>query len=346
MIDPKKLDLSRLTVYPLENRQHLSHINDIIIDPDDALLPISESQLKQILRLEKKLRRARDRGASAVLIYGAHLIKNVLLLILVNQLIESGWITHIATNGAGSIHDWEFAHIGASTESVEKGVKNGSFGAWDETAKNIHIAILSGAIDSLGYGQSLGRFINENGYSTAGIELVEAIKNDPTSHLTSARADLWFAINQFSLKAGKYDVSHPYRETSIIASAWRHKASLRHPSIGYDIIANHPIFSGSAIGRAGEWDFKLFGGGLENLNGGITISVGSAIMGPQVFEKAMSCVNNRRIIRGTAITDHSIYVVDIQDGVSNGIGNMESLQPTTLHTTFVSVKVILEWEEQ
>ena len=159
MIDPKKLDLSRLTVYPLENRQHLSHINDIIIDPDDALLPISESQLKQILRLEKKLRRARDRGASAVLIYGAHLIKNG-TAVLVNQLIESGWITHIATNGAGSIHDWEFAHIGASTESVEKGVKNGSFGAWDETAKNIHIAILSGAIDSLGYGQSLGRFIN------------------------------------------------------------------------------------------------------------------------------------------------------------------------------------------
>ncbi len=316
MIDPKKLDLSRLTVYPLENRQHLSHINDIIIDPDDALLPISNSQLKQIRRLEKKLRRARDRGASAVLIYGAHLIKNG-TAVLVNQLIESGWITHIATNGAGSIHDWEFAHIGASTESVEKGVKNGSFGAWDETAKNIHIAILSGAIDSLGYGQSLGRFINENGCTLPQeSELVEAIKNDPTSHLTSARADLLFAMNQFSLKAGKYDVSHPYRETSIIASAWRHKVPFSvHPSIGYDIIANHPIFSGSAIGRAGEWDFKLFGGSLENLNGGITISVGSAIMGPQVFEKAMSCVNNRRIkLGGTAITDHSIYVVDIQDG--------------------------------
>ena len=316
MVDAKKLNLSKLQVYPLKNRQHRSYINDILIDPDDPLLPLPDNQLKQIHHLEQKLRRARDKDAAVILIYGAHLIKNG-TAVLVNQLIKAGWITHIATNGAGSIHDWEFAYLGASTENVEKGVENGEFGAWDETSKNIHIAILSGAIDSLGYGQSLGRFINENGcILPQESELVEAIKKDPTSHLTSARADLLFIMNQFLLKAGKYDVSHPYQETSIIASAWRHKVPFSvHPSIGYDIIANHPIFSGSAIGRAGEWDFKLLGGSLENLNGGITLSVGSAIMGPQVFEKAMSCVNNQRIkLGGTAITDHSIYVVDIQDG--------------------------------
>ena len=59
-----------------------------------------------------------------------------------------------------------------------------------------------------------------------------------------------------------------------------------HPGIGYDIISNHPVFSGAAIGRAAEWDFKLFGGSVEDLDGGVVLSIGSAIMGPQVFEKA------------------------------------------------------------
>ena len=56
-----------------------------------------------------------------------------------------------------------------------------------------------------------------------------------------------------------------------------------------------PVFSGAAIGRAAEWDFKLFGGSVQDLDGGVVLSIGSAIMGPQVFEKALSCVNNLRL---------------------------------------------------
>ena len=86
-----------------------------------------------------------------------------------------------------------------------------------------------------------------------------------------------------------------------------------HPGIGYDIIANHPVFSGSAIGRAAEWDFKLFGGSVEGLDGGVVLSIGSAIMGPQVFEKSLSCVNNLRLQEGRAVVrDRSIFVVDLQ----------------------------------
>ena len=88
-----------------------------------------------------------------------------------------------------------------------------------------------------------------------------------------------------------------------------------HPGIGYDIISNHPVFYGAAIGRAAEWDFKLFGGSVEQLDGGVVLSVGSAIMGPQVFEKSLSCVNNLRLQAGRKIVQrHNIYVVDLQDG--------------------------------
>src|SRR5262249_50606005 len=83
----------------------------------------------------------------------------------------------------------------------------------------------------------------------------------------------------------------------------------------YDIIANHPVFSGAAIGRAAERDFKLFAGSLKNLEGGVVLSIGSAIMGPQVFEKALSCVNNLRLQAGRGVVcDHRFYVVDPQDG--------------------------------
>src|SRR5207244_196717 len=88
-----------------------------------------------------------------------------------------------------------------------------------------------------------------------------------------------------------------------------------HPVIGYDIISNHPMFNGAAIGRAADLDFRLFGTAVEGLDGGVVLSVGSAIMGPQVFEKSLSCVNNLRLQSGRPIVkDHTIYVVDLQDG--------------------------------
>ena len=77
--------------------------------------------------------------------------------------MAGGWLTHLATNGAGTIHDWEYAWLGASTESVEKNVATGTFGTWHETASNIHLALMAGALDGLGYGRALGRFILEDG---------------------------------------------------------------------------------------------------------------------------------------------------------------------------------------
>src|SRR5262249_2582810 len=145
------------------------------------------------------------------------------------------------------IHDWEYAWLGASTESVEKNVATGTFGSWDETGVNIHLALMAGALLGLGYGRSLGRFIAEDGASIpeAG-ELATAIAREPGHHLAGARADLLRAMSERGWKGGRVAVAHRWKHASIFGQAYRLGVPLTvHPGIGYDIIANHPIFNGA-----------------------------------------------------------------------------------------------------
>jgi len=310
------LDLSQLKVLPLAARESLTHVDSILIDPESPPKPCSDTILRQIQHTAAAMKMARSRGASIMLIYGAHLLRNGAARIL-ERLMAGGWLTHLATNGAGTIHDWEYAWFGASTESVEMNVAAGTFGTWHETASNIHLALMAGALGGLGYGRALGHFIHEDGATLpTETELIAAIAGEPTHPLTSARADLLTAMRQQHWPAGRHAVSHRWKEASIIAQAYRHDIPVTvHPGIGYDIIANHPVFSGSVIGRAADWDFKLFGGSVDRLGGGVVLSVGSAIMGPQVFEKSISCVNNLRLQQGRGVVrDHTISVVDLQDG--------------------------------
>jgi hypothetical protein len=146
--------------------------------------------------------------------------------------------------------------------------------------------------------------------------LAQSIAAEPGHPLTAARADLLRALREQRVPSGRVTVEHRWKHASILASAWKRGVPVTvHPGIGYDIIANHPIFNGSVIGRAAELDFKLFGGSVEGLDGGVVLSVGSAIMGPQVFEKSLSCVNNMRLqAQRPIVQGHNIYVVDLQDG--------------------------------
>ena len=310
------LDLTRLKVLPLAERQSLTRIEEILLDPDAAPPACPEPIVARVADCAERIREARRRGSSVMLIYGAHLLRNGAALIL-DRLMADGWLTHLATNGAGTIHDWEYAWFGASTESVEMNVASGTFGTWHETASNIHLALMAGALDGLGYGRALGRFIVENGATLPEpLELAAAIARDPLHPLTAARADLLQAMRSQGWPAGRIAVEHRWPHASILAAAYRNGVPLTvHPGIGYDIISNHPVFSGSALGRAAEWDFKLFGGSVERLDEGVVLSIGSAIMGPQVFEKSLSCVNNLRLQSGQGvIAGHTIYVVDLQDG--------------------------------
>lgn len=310
------LDLSQLRVFPLSQRHHLTRAEDILIDPESVPKSANEQNTRLIEECVRCIREARQQGAAVMLIYGAHLLRNGAARIL-ERMMARGWITHLATNGAGTIHDWEYAWFGASTESVEMNVANGTFGTWDETAVNIHRAILAGALDGLGYGRSLGRLIWEDGVTLPTTDqLADLISREPNHPLTAARADLLRTMLQFGWTPGHTAIVHRWKEASILAQAYRHHVPLTvHPGIGYDIISNHPVFNGAAIGRAAEWDFKLFGGSVEQLNGGVVLSVGSAIMGPQVFEKSASCVNNLRLQQGRKVLeDFNIFVVDLQDG--------------------------------
>lgn len=309
------LDLSRLRVFPLSARQSMTRAADILIDPDSP--PCAARELRErTAAAADAIRAARQRGAAVMLIYGAHLLRNGAARIL-ERMMAQGWLTHLATNGAGTIHDWEFAWHGASSESVKMNVADGTFGTWDETAWHIHVALMAGSLKDEGYGRALGRMIWEDGVELPRAEeLASAIQRDPRHRLSAARADVLSAIERHHLPTGRIRVEHRHKEASILAQAFRHNVPLTvHPGIGYDIIANHPIFSGSVIGRAAEIDFRWFGGSVEQLDGGVVLSIGSAIMGPQVFEKSLSCVNNLRLQSGRpTVSGHTIYVVDLQDG--------------------------------
>ncbi len=313
---PTPLDLTKLKVYPLAQRQSMSRIEDILVNPDSAPPPCPEPNHSLIQRCAKEILAARKRDASVIFLYGAHLVKNGGAAII-ERLMARGWITHLATNGAGSIHDWEFAFQNWSTESVEQNVATGTFGTWDETGRTIHLALLAGALCGEGYGVALGRLIHKEGVTLpTTAELEQALRSKPAHPLSPARADLLLAMREHNLPSGHTSLPHPWKHTSVFGNAFRHGLPLTvHPGIGYDIISNHPMFNGAAIGRAAGMDFRLFGTAVEGLDGGVVLSVGSAIMAPQVFEKSLSCVNNLRLQAGRPIVrDHAIYVVDLQDG--------------------------------
>ena len=117
--------------------------------------------------------------------------------------------------------------------------------------------------------------------------------------------------------AGRITVTHAWKHASILAQAARHDVPLTvHPGIGYDIIANHPVFSGAAIGRAGECDFKLFGGSLQEprrRRGPLDRLGHHGAAGlresPELCQQLAAAGRSRRRSAGI-----SFYVVDLQDG--------------------------------
>lgn len=306
-------DLTRIRPRPLAERESLLRVEDILLDPDAEPSGLDEDGARAIAECAERVAAARDRGASVILMYGAHLLRNGAARI-VTELMARGWVTHVATNGAGSIHDWEFAWLGRSCERVEVNVASGTFGTWDETARMIHLALLAGGLAGEGYGAALGRFIEEDGATLPAPEELRRRLTTPDS-LAPACADLLVTMQAHGLAAGRHAVEHRWKSASILANAFRLGIPATvHPGIGYDIIACHPIFNGAVIGRAAQADFASFCGSVDQLDGGVLLSIGSAIMAPQVFEKALSCVHNVRLQdERPNVAGHAIYVVDLQD---------------------------------
>jgi len=179
------------------------------------------------------------------------------------------------------------------------------------------LAILVGAAEGLGIGEAVGRLIADDQLVLpTAKKLRQEIAAEPGHPLTAAKADLLWTIETHQLPTGTLRVEHPYKKYSVLAAAYRHRVPLTvHPGIGYDIIVNHPLYHGGAIGRAATTDVRIYTASVDRLDGGVYLSVGSAIMSPQVFEKAFSAANNLRTAEHRPLlSDHYLAIVDLQDG--------------------------------
>lgn len=311
------LDRSRLQFHPLAERENRVRIEHCAVSPDQPPSSLHDRTTEAVGRAGERIRQARSSDRPVMLAFGAHAIKNGLAPVLIH-LIENGWVTHLATNGAGIIHDWEFAFQGESSEHVERNLQRGRFGAWEETGRWINLAILIGAYRGLGYGESVGSLIeNESLRVPSREELHRRLHLDlerrPVPERTAAAVDLLRVLETTELSPGEVEVPHPFKGYSAQAAALRLGVPFTgHPMFGHDIIYLHPLNHGAAIGRAAQRDFLSFAHAVSRMEGGVYLSMGSAVMSPMVFEKSMSMAQNLALQHGRRITDHFIVVNDIQ----------------------------------
>ncbi len=150
------IDLKKVRTYPLRERHNLVKISDLV-KPED---PLPSFENDEIDRVVESVVAARRKDRPVILMMGGHVIKCGLGPLLID-LMRKGVITHIAGNGAISIHDFELAMIGETSEDVATSIEDGTFGMAEETGAFINRALRLGAKDGLGYGESVGRYIDE-----------------------------------------------------------------------------------------------------------------------------------------------------------------------------------------
>jgi hypothetical protein len=309
-----KLDRRGVKMEPLSARQNKKQIEKDHVSPDRAPGALDPQTRDTIAEAVERVRVARRGGRPVMVTFGAHAIKNGLAPVFI-RLIEDGWVTHLATNGAGIIHDWEFAFQGRSCENVEQMVRAGRFGNWQETGFYINLALNVGAFEGRGYGESVGALVhNERLTIPSEAELVAAVTGSLSSdpEQAAAAADLLGVVRRFGLKAGPLAVPHPFKRYSAQAQAFRLGVPFTgHPMIGHDIIYTHPMNHGACLGRTAIRDFLTFAESVSRIEGGVYISIGSAVMSPMVFEKSLSMAQNLAIQQGRHIDGHYILVVDL-----------------------------------
>jgi hypothetical protein len=304
---------SGLKFYPLDSRINRVEIEADKIDSQCKAPKLSEKAHEATLRVAAAIREARNSCSPVILAFGAHAIKNGLGPLLA-EFAERGWFTHLATNGAGVIHDWEFSYLGMSSENVKENADKGMFGMWEETGRFINLAIISGAYRGLGYGEAVGSMIAESGIAIPDEdELMKGIFSGDMEKAASA-ADFIDTIRRAGLKSGHMEIIHPYRRHSLqYRTLLAGVPFTAHPMFGHDIIYTHPINKGSAVGRTAERDFLRFADTISRIEGGVYLSVGSAVMSPMIFEKSFSMAQNISIQNGMHIKNHKIFVVDLSE---------------------------------
>lgn len=208
----------------------------------------------QLRQIVSAIVAARRADRPVVFAFGGHVVKTGCSPLVVD-LIERGVISAVATNGSGAIHDLELAETGATSEEVAETIRDGSFGMVRETCERMNDAARLGA-DGGGLGRAVGELLN-------GRECA-------------------------------------YRHLSILAAAVRAGIpSTVHVAVGTDTVHAHPALDGAALGRATLADFRTLcavvancGAGRAGEAGGVWLNVGSAVVLPEVFLKAVSVARN------------------------------------------------------
>lgn len=311
-----QFDRSRVRMQPLSDRINRCDIERDHVAPGSEPAPCPAGSAEALDQVAGTIRGARAQERPVILAFGAHTIKNGLGPVL-SALMQDGWLSHLATNGAGIIHDWEFSYLGQSSEHVRDNVERGMFGNWEETGRYINLALAVGAWESRGYGESVGAFIERGSLTIPSQdELADAIRADAERDpdRAAAAADLLSVVRRLSLDTGTVEVEHRWKQYSAQATAFRLGIPFTgHPMFGHDIIYNHPMSHGAAIGRAAERDFLAFAHAVSGIEDGVYLSIGSAVMSPMIFEKSLSMAQNLALQAGTAIRNHSIVVVDLAE---------------------------------
>jgi rfaE bifunctional protein kinase chain/domain len=151
------VDLTRVKTYPLEKRENRVALEDLIF-PHTPYRLLENSELGEV---SGRIAEARRNGKPFIFMFGAHVIKRGLAPLVID-LLKRGVITHLASNGAATIHDFEIAFQGHTSEDVVKSLEDGSFGMAEETGLLMNMAIQGGVSQGLGIGEALGRLIAED----------------------------------------------------------------------------------------------------------------------------------------------------------------------------------------
>ena len=156
IIIPGQLDFQNIKTYSVKGRRNLVTTENIF-HVGDAVEPYENPDFDELCA---RVAEARRNGRPVIFSMGAHVIKCGLSRFLI-ALIRDGLITHIAGNGACSIHDFELCYNGGTSEDVPTAIEDGSFGMWEETGGWMNEAIQIGAKNGWGYGEALARYVDE-----------------------------------------------------------------------------------------------------------------------------------------------------------------------------------------
>ena len=151
------VDLTAVKTYSLVKRENRVDLEDLIFPTD----PYKQLDNTELLEVSLRIAEARKKGKPVIVMFGGHVIKRGLAPLVID-LLNRGVITHLASNGAATIHDFEIAFQGHTSEDVLKSLEDGSFGMAEETGLLMNLAIQRGANEGMGLGEALGRLIAED----------------------------------------------------------------------------------------------------------------------------------------------------------------------------------------